>query len=152
MLETAAKTTSQNGVKAAGVKPSVSASADQVPDTEVVPKAKRRRFTKKYKLRILNQADACTEPGQIGALLRSEGLYSSSLTQWRRQREAGELGTKKRGRPGADPSEKELARLRVENERLAKKLEQAEVIIDVQKKLSVLLGLDRDVTEKADGK
>ena len=103
-------------------------------------------------MRILNQADACTQPGQIGALLRSEGLYSSSLTQWRRQREAGELGTKKRGRPGADPSEKELARLRVENERLAKKLEQAEVIIDVQKKLSVLLGLDRDVTEKADGK
>ena len=117
----------------------------------MVPKAKRRRFTKTYKLRILKQADACTQPGQIGALLRSEGLYSSSLAQWRRQREAGELGTKKRGRPGADPSERELARLRVENERLAKKLAQAEVIIDVQKKLSDLLGLGNDNTEKADG-
>ena len=151
MLDTGAKTSSQNGAKASGVEPSVAASADQVADPEVVPKAKRRRFTKTYKLRILKQADACTQPGQIGALLRSEGLYSSSLTQWRQQREAGELGTKKRGRPGADPSERELARLRVENERLAKKLAQAEVIIDVQKKLSDLLGLGNDNTEKADG-
>ena len=70
MLDTAAKTSSQNGVKAAGVKPSVSVSADQVPDPEVVPKAKRRRFTRTYKVRILKQADACTQPGQIGALLR----------------------------------------------------------------------------------
>ena len=81
--------------------------------------------------------------------MRSEGLYSSNLTKWRRQREAGQLGIKKRGRPGADPSEKELARLRAENVRLAKKLEQAEVIIEVQKKLSVLLGLSSEVTEKA---
>ena len=84
--------------------------------------------------------------------MRSEGLYSSHLTKWRRQREAGQLGTKKRGRPGADPSEKELARVRAENARLSKKLEQAEVIIEVQKKLSVLLGLSNDVTEKADSK
>ena len=73
MMDTGAKTSSQNGAKAAGVEPSVSASADQVADPEVVPKAKRRRFTKTYKLRILKQADACTQPGQIGALLRSEG-------------------------------------------------------------------------------
>ena len=152
MFDTEAKAPSQNGVKAARVKPSVTASPDQVPDPEVVPKAKRRRFTKSYKLRILKQADACTQPGQIGALLCSEGLYSSNLTKWRRQREAGQLGTKKRGRPGADPSEKELVRLHIENMRLAKKLEQAEVIIEVQKKLSVLLGLSSDVTEKADSK
>lgn len=152
MLNAEAKTQPQNGVKTARVKVPVSASPDQVPDPEVVPKAKRRRFTQKYKLRILKQVDACTQPGQIGALLRSEGLYSSNLTKWRRQREAGQLGTKKRGRPGADPSKKELARLRAENVRLAKKLEQAEVIIEVQKKLSVLLGLQNDVTEQADSK
>jgi len=152
MFDTKAEVPSQNEEKAARVKPPVSAGADQVPDPEVVPRAKRRRFTKRYKLRILQQADTCTQPGEIGALLRSEGLYSSNLTQWRRQREAGELGTRKRGRPGADPSEKELARLRIENARLAKNLEQAEVIIEVQKKLSVLLGLSNDVTEKADGK
>jgi transposase len=152
MFDTEAMPQPQNGVKTARVKLPVSASPDHVPDPEVVPRAKRRRFTKKYKLRILKQVDACTQPGQIGALLRSEGLYSSNLTKWRRLREAGQLGTKKRGRPGADPSEKELARLRAENVRLAKKLEQAEVIIEVQKKLSVLLGLQSDVTEKADSK
>jgi len=152
MFDTEAMTQRQNGVKTARVNRPVSASPAQVPEPEVVPKAKRRRFTKQYKLRILNQVDACTQPGQIGALLRSEGLYSSNLTKWRRQREAGQLGTKKRGRPGADPSEKELVRLRAENVRLAKKLEQAEVIIEVQKKLSVLLGLQSDVTEKADSK
>ena len=152
MFNTEAKTQPQNGVKTARVKGSVSASLDQVPDPEVVEKAKRRRFTKQYKLRVLKQVDACSQPGQIGALLRSEGLYSSNLTKWRRQREAGQLGTKKRGRPGADPSEKELVRLHIENMRLAKKLEQAEVIIEVQKKLSVLLGLSSDVTEKADSK
>jgi transposase len=152
MFDTEAKTQPQNRVKTARVKLPVSTNPDHVPDPEVVPKAKRRRFTKQYKQRILKQVDACTQPGQIGALLRSEGLYSSNLTKWRRQREAGQLGTKKRGRPGADPSEKELARLRAENVRLAKKLEQAEVIIEVQKKLSVLLGLQNDVTEKADSK
>ena len=86
MLDTEAMAQPQNGVKAARVKRPVLASPDQVPDPEVVPKAKRRRFTKNYKLRILKQADASTQPGQIGALLRSEGLYSSNLTKWRRQR------------------------------------------------------------------
>ena len=152
MFDTEAMPQRQNGVKTARVNRPVSASPDHVPDPEVVEKAKRRRLTKQYKLRILKQVDACTQPGQIGALLRSEGLYSSNLTKWRRLREAGQLGVKKRGRPGAAPSEKELARLRAENVRLAKKLEQAEVIIEVQKKLSVLLGLQNDVTEKADSK
>jgi transposase len=92
----------------------------------------------------LEEADACTESGQIGALLRREGLYSSHLTTWRRQREAGLLETlspKKRGRNGKDEMERELVGLRRENERLQARLEQAETIIEVQKKLSHLLGL-----------
>lgn len=148
MFDSQARSQSQNGVKSAGEKPSVSADPDHVPDSEVVPRAKRRKFTKKYKLRILKQVGACTQPGQIGALLRREGLYSSHLTKWRRQREAGVLGVRKPGRPGADSSEKELTRLRAENARLSKKLEQAEAIIEVQKKLSDLLGLKSDNTGK----
>ena len=115
-----------------------------VPDPEVVPKAKRRRFTAEYKQRILEEADNCTEPGQIGALLRREGLYSSHLTTWRRQRDRGVvkgLSPKKRGRKRKDELEREVARLQQENERLQASLEEAEMIIDVQKKLSRLLGL-----------
>jgi len=115
-----------------------------VPDPEVVPKAERRKFSAEHKRRVLEEADACTESGQIGALLRREGLYSSHLTTWRRQREAGLLETlspKKRGRNGKDEMERELVGLRRENERLQARLEQAETIIEVQKKLSHLLGL-----------
>ena len=122
----------------------------QIPDPEVVPKAKRRQFTAKYKLRILEEADHCTERGQIGELLRREGLYSSHLSKWRQQRARGQLqglAPKKRGRKGQDPSVAELARLRRENERLRVQLEQAEIIIDVQKKLAQLLGLTTDETE-----
>jgi len=124
--------------------------AARVPDPEVVPKAKRRQFTAEYKLRIVREADAGTEPGQIGSLLRREGLYSSYLSTWRRQREEGQLqalSSKKRGRKGQDPSAEELAQLQRENERLRARLEQAEIIIDVQKKLSKLLGLTMDKTE-----
>ncbi len=112
------------------------------PNPEVLPKAKRRQFSTAYKLRILAEADACTERGEIGALLRREGLYSSHLTDWRRQRERGDLseqGSRKRGRKPA-PQAAELARLRRENERLRGRLERAEKIIDVQKKLAQLLG------------
>ena len=119
------------------------------PDPEVVPKAKRRKFTAEYKLRILAEADACTRPGQIGALLRREGLYSSLLDKWRHQRRKGSLqalAPQKRG-PKADPLAAENARLRRENERLQKRLQQAETIIEVQKKLSVLLGLTPDASE-----
>ena len=118
-----------------------------VPDPEVVPKAKRRQFTAKYKLRILEEADRCTERGQIGELLRREGLYSSHLSKWRQQRVRGQLqglSPKKRGRTGQDPSAAELAQLRRENERLRAQLEQAEIIIDVQKKLAGLFGLTTD--------
>jgi len=131
---------------------SASASSFQPPDSEVVPRAKRKSFTTAYKLGILSQADRCTKPGQIGSLLRREGLYSSHLTTWRRQREMGELGSRKRGKPAGDPAAKECVRLRRENERLVARLEKAEAIIGVQKKLSVLLGLACDANQKADGK
>ncbi len=115
-----------------------------IPDPEVVPKANRRKFSAEYKVRILEEADSCTERGGIGALLRREGLYSSHLSTWRRQRDQGilsGLSPKKRGRKGKDDLEKDLAELRRENKRLQARLEEAEMIIDVQKKLSRLLGL-----------
>jgi transposase len=113
------------------------------PEPEVIPKAVRRRFSAAYKLRIVEEADQCTEHGQIGAMLRREGLYSSHLTAWRRQREAGVLQAmtpKKRGRKAnLNAKDVELAALRRENERLQKQLEQAELIIGAQKKLAEAL-------------
>jgi transposase-like protein len=109
---------------------------------EVSEKPARRRFTAEYKARILDEADRCTEPGQVGDLLRREGLYSSHLTNWRRQREEG-LSPKRRGRKPA-PNKKErqeLERLKRENKRLAEELRQARLIIDVQKKVSEMLGI-----------
>jgi transposase-like protein len=111
-----------------------------LPDPEVMPTAKRRQFSAAYKRRILEETDGCTEPGEVGALLRREGLYSSYLTTWRRQRERGELEPQKRGRKGPDPQRQEIARLQQENERLQAQLARAEAIIDVQKKLSSLFG------------
>jgi len=113
------------------------------PDPEVVVKAQRRHFTAEYKRRILQEADACTQHGEIGALLRREGLYSSHLNTWRRQRARGELQgltPAKRGRK-ADPQAAEIVRLQRETERLTAQLARAELIIDVQKKVSRLLGL-----------
>ncbi|NCF70020.1 MAG: transposase, partial [Chloroflexi bacterium] len=112
-----------------------------VPDPEVVARAKRRRFSAEYKLRILEEAEACSERGQIGSLLRREGLYSSHLTTWRQQREQGQLealSPKKQGcKPPVDEAlAKELAELKRENQRLGNRLQQAETIIEVQKKLS----------------
>jgi transposase-like protein len=113
------------------------------PEPEVVPKAVRRTFSAAYKLRIVEEADQCNEYGQIGAMLRREGLYSSQLATWRRQREAGMLQgmtPKKRGRKAhLDAKDVELAALRRENERLQKQLEQAELIIGAQKKLAEAL-------------
>ena len=116
----------------------------QVADPEVLPRAKRRQFSGPYKLRILEEVDRCTGRGQIGALLRREGLYSSHLSKWRRQRAAGQLQAlsgQKRGRKAQEVGAEELVRLQRENKRLCARLEQAEMIIDVQKKLSRLLGL-----------
>lgn len=121
------------------------------PDPEVVERAHRRQFTASYKLRILEEADAC-KPGAVGALLRREALYSSHLTAWRRQRDQGMLCAfqSRRGRPSKDPAAAELARLRLENERLTHKLVVAETIIEVQKKVSALLGITLGSSEQGD--
>jgi len=117
-------------------------SMSKEPDPQVMPKAKRRQFSAKYKMGILAEADNCTERGEIGALLRREGLYSSHLTDWRKQRDRGgleRLRGRKRGRK-PDRQATEIVQLRQENEKLRSRLERAERIIDVQKKLSQLLG------------
>jgi transposase-like protein len=113
---------------------------------EVPEKPTRRNFNAAYKLRILEEADRSTESGQLGELLRREGLYSSHLACWRRQREEGSLAgltPKRRGRKGKqkDSLTKENEKLRRENQRLVERLRQAEVIIDVQKKVSEMLGI-----------
>jgi transposase len=120
-----------------------------VPDPEVREKAKRRQFSPEYKLRVLREADACRGEGQIGALLRREGLYSSHLTTWRRQRETGALAgmrARKRG-PKArseDPRVKQLVR---ENARLQRQLKQAVTIIEIQKKVAGILGIPLNAPE-----
>jgi transposase len=116
-------------------------------EVEVLAKAKRRRFTLEYKRRILREADRCRKPGELGALLRREGLYSSHLSVWRVAREQGKLGgqgTRKRG-PEAkppDPREKKIVQLEREIARWQKRAERAEALVEVQKKLSQLLGID----------
>ena len=122
-------------------------------DPEVVAIAKRRRLTAGYKLRILQEADECSGAGEIGALLRREGLYSSYLSRWRKEREQGQLealARRKQGRKSKSDLEKEMAGMRQENKRLKARLEQAETIIDVQKKLSGLLGQSTLKTESTD--
>src|SRR3954469_14003941 len=112
-----------------------------VPDPELVERAKRRRFTAEYKLRILKQAEAYTRPGEIGAMLRREGLYTSHLTAWRKQRDAGALEglDRQRGRKPADPREAELARLCRRAERAEAELDKARKVIEIQGNVSALL-------------
>lgn len=115
------------------------------PDPEVVATARPRQFSAEYKQRILEEADRCTRPGEIGALLRREGLYASHLSKWREQRNRGQLqalAPQSRGRKGPRLAtvEAELRELRQENQRLQARLQQAEAIIEVQKKVSQLLG------------
>jgi transposase-like protein len=122
----------------------VSTSASR-PDPEVAAKAKRRTFTAEYKQRILQEADhAATTPGGVGALLRREGLYSSHLVSWRRERSQGiqeALAPRKRGRKSQrNPLEEENQKLRCQNARLTEDLRKANIIIDVQKKVAALLG------------
>ena len=112
-----------------------------VPDPELVGQAKRRKFTAKYKLEILEKADACTRPGEIGELLRREGLYTSHLTYWRKQVRDGalkELG-QSRGRKPADRRDAEIAALRRRAERAEVELEKAKRVIEIQGNLSALL-------------
>ena len=124
------------------------------PDPEVPAKAQRRRFTAEYRLRILKQADACKKSGELGALLRREGLYSSLLTNWRRQREQGalrEMRGRRRG-PKLRPVDPRVKQLEAENARLQRKLQRAETIITLQKKVAEILGiplkpLDNDETD-----
>ena len=118
----------------------------EVPCPEVTEKPVRRRFTAEYKRRILTEADACSEPGALGELLRREGLYSSHLTTWRRQRDEGALAgltPKRRGRKAKprNPLADENEQLRRENQQLKEQLRQAELIIDVQKKVSEMLNI-----------
>lgn len=124
------------------------------PDPEVLEKAKRRRFSAEYKLQILEEADACREPGDIAALLRREGLYSSHLTDWRRARRDGALGAlaKSRGPKGRrrDVVTRENEQLRKENARLRRRLEQAEKILEIQKKASEILGIPLSRREAGD--
>jgi transposase-like protein len=116
-------------------------------EVEVVAKARRRRFSAEYKRGILREAEACRRPGEVSALLRREGLYSSHLAAWRAARQRGELaalGAKRRGpkpkRP--DPREKRIAELERELRRWQARAERAEALVEVQKKLSVLLGVE----------
>lgn len=112
-----------------------------LPDPEVQAKPQRRVFTAAYKVQILREIDACTVPGQVGAILRREGLYSSHVANWRRARESGALAhpTKRGRRP--DPAAKRIAELEKLNKRLERKLAHAEALIDLQKKVSALLGV-----------
>jgi transposase len=122
-------------------------------ETEVPPRVRRRRYPAEYKLRILDEADRCEGPGAIGALLRREGLYSSHLSAWRQAREEGALASlsKKRGRSKKKTAEaREIERLRRENAQLRAKLRRAETVIDVQKKVSEIMGLDLNQPENGE--
>jgi len=123
------------------------ATAMEVRDTEVVATAKRRRFSAEYKRRILQEAEKARSAGEIGALLRREGLYSSHLTTWRAARERGELVGLAERRRGPKPKPRDerdqrIAELERELARARRNLERAEAVIEVQKKLSILLGVE----------
>jgi transposase len=134
----------QGARRASGVSPARGAvERGRAADPEVAAKAKRRQFSAEYKLRIVREAAAAKTPGEIGALLRREGLYSSHLADWRRQRERGELAglwTKRGRKPEpVNPLAKRVAELEREKRCLERKLEQAELLLDIQKKASRLL-------------
>ena len=112
-------------------------SAGKYPNPEVQPKPQRRRFSAEYKQRILTEVDQC-QHGEIGQVLRREGLYHGQIALWRKDREAGTLSDKTRG-PKTNPDRAEMKRLEAENARLKRQLEDAEAIIDAQKKLAALL-------------
>jgi transposase-like protein len=139
--------------RATGVFPNVAPAAEPLgtmaAETEVAAKAQRRRFTAEYKRRIVREAERCTMPGGIGALLRREGLYSSSLTAWRAARDRGELeglAPKQRGPKGVppDPRDKQLVEQERELGKWRKRAERAEALVEVQKKVAILLGTALD--------
>ena len=127
-------------------------STDRSHEAEVPSKATRRKFTKEYKLSILEKADRCVISGEIGKLLRQEGLYSSHLTSWRRERREGSLealGHRRGPKMKKTPEQLKIEKLERENERLRKKIVHAEKIICVQKKLSEVLGIQLEENDDA---
>ena len=140
---------SEHSEVSAGERDASPTSVSSFPDrasSEVTAKPTRRRFTAAYKLRVIRLADECKDPGDIGSLLRREGLYSSHLAAWRKQQGEGGLEPKRRG-PAPNPDsrlKKENERLRKQVARLENKLDQAEMIIGVQKKLARLMGLSEE--------
>ncbi len=130
--------------RAGGETVHLSSTPESVPDPEIEARPARRRFTAKYKLAILEQADACSSREEVGSLLRREGLYSSHLSNWRLARRRGSLAAlgKRRGRkPKRHPLESKVARLEREKTRLENELHRAQLIIDVQRKVAGLLGI-----------
>jgi transposase len=144
-----------SGVSSTSAAPARGVPVVNPPDPEVPEKTTKRRFTASYKLKILSEVDRCKTPGEIGALIRREGLYSSYISRWRKQRDRGALGAlspRKRGpkEKPVNPLAKRIAQLERENRALRKKLEQAETIIEVQKKVSNLLGIELETPEKGE--
>ncbi len=122
-------------------------------EIEVVARAQRRRFSTKYRLRICTEAEKCTKPGELGALLRREGIHSSTLRRWRNKRDEGVLGSPRKRGPKVSPDAelmRELAKKDKRIHQLEKKLRRAEMIIDVQKKVSALLGVSLDAMDETD--
>ena len=132
----------ERAVGSAAKRPPGASAGAGAPDPELVERPTRRRFSAEYKLRVLREADACSRPGEVGALLRREGLYTSHLTYWRKQRDAGALRAlgRPRGRKSADRRDAELAELRRRVERAESELEKAKRVIEVQGNVSALLG------------
>ena len=147
----AADAVSEQGGETASEK--IQPTGRSVPDTEVAAGAKRRRFSAEYKMRIVGQAGRCREPGEIGSLLRREGLYSSHLAKWRAEHARGAMkalaGSNRGPRPKRQAAEIENERLRRTIGRLEVRLRQAERIIDIQKKVSEILGIPLMIGQKA---
>ena len=147
----------QGARRASGVSPARGAEGrGRGPDPQVPAKAKRRQFSAEYKRRILSEAEVASKAGEIGALLRREGLYFSNLITWRRQSERGELAglsPRRRGRKekAVNPLAKRVMELEREKRRLERKLEQAELLLDIQKKASRLLEIPLRSIEDEDG-
>lgn len=124
-------------------------------DVEVAAKAKRRRFTVGFKQKVLEQADGCKESGEIGALLRREGLYWSNLSKWRKQRASGELAGLSANRRGPrrgerNPLADRVKELERDNERLKRRAQLAEGIVAIQKKVSAILGIELSASSETD--
>ena len=142
-IDVTAEAEAEGAGRATGASVSTVKPAPRVPDPEVPAKVQRRRFSVEYRLRIVKQADACKKPGEVGALLRREGLYSSLLVNWRRQREEGALVSLRARARGPTPRriDPRVKQLEAENARLQRKLQQADTIITVQKKVAEILGI-----------